>query len=72
MTPRPWKIAYRAAALEPDNALLETRIRAAQEVMMARLLELFSTQENRGEVRAIEKALRTLVVIKWERLKRAA
>jgi hypothetical protein len=72
MTPSLWKIAYRAAALEPDNALLETRIRAAQEVMMARLLELLSTQENRSEVRAIEKALRTLVVIKWERLKRAA
>jgi hypothetical protein len=36
------------------------------------LLELSSTQENRGEIRAIEKALRTLAVIKWERLGRAA
>jgi hypothetical protein len=68
----PWKVAYRAAALEPDNALLEKRIAAAQEVMMTRLIELFSTQTNRSEIRAIEKALRTLVVIKWERLGRAA
>jgi hypothetical protein len=67
-----WKIAYRAAALEPNNARLEKRISAAQKVMMARLLELSSTQENRGEIRAIEKALRTLAVIKWERLGRAA
>ncbi len=72
MAPSPWKTAYRAAALEPHNALLEERINAAQQVMMARLIELFSTQENRSEIRAIENALRTLAVIKWERLGRAA
>jgi hypothetical protein len=72
MAPSPWKMAYRVAALEPNNALLEERISAAQQVMMARLIELFSTQENRSEIRAIEKALRTLAVIKWERLGRAA
>ena len=68
----PWKMAYRAAALKPDNGLLEKRISAAQEAMIARLLELSATQENRGEIRAIDKALRTLAVIKWERLGRAA
>ena len=72
MAPSTWKTAYRAAALEPNNALLEKRISAAQQVMMARLIELLSTQENRSEIRAIEKALRTLAVIKWERLGRAA
>jgi hypothetical protein len=68
MAPSPWRLAYRAAALEPDNARLEKRIKAAQDLMMLRLLELFNTQENRSEIRAIEKALRTLSVIKWERL----
>ena len=64
--------AYRAVALEPNNARLKKRISAAQEAMMARLLEMRGTQEHRGEIRAIEKALRTLAVIKWERLGRAA
>jgi hypothetical protein len=72
MAPAPWKIAYRAAALESDNALLENRIKAAQDLMMSRLLELFDTHADRSEIRAIEKALRTLSVIKWERLGRAA
>jgi hypothetical protein len=67
-----WKMAYRAAVLEPNNALLEKRISAAQKVMMARWFELIGTQKNRGEIRAIEKARRTLAVIKWERLRRAA
>jgi len=40
--------------------------------MVTRLLELRAGQENRSEIRAIEKALRTLAVIKWERLSRAA
>ncbi len=72
MVPSAWKIAYRAATLESDSAQLGMRITTAQEAMMARLLELSSTQENRSEIRAIEKALRTLAVIKWERLGRAA
>jgi hypothetical protein len=72
MAPSPWKVAYRAAALKPDNALLEKRISAAQEVMMKRLVELCSTQGDRSEIRAIEKAFRTLAIIKWERLGRAA
>jgi len=72
MAPSTWKMAYRAVALEPNNARLKKRISAAQEAMMARLLEMRGTQEHRGEIRAIEKALRTLAVIKWERLGRAA
>ena len=57
MAPTLWKMAYRAAALELDNALLEKRITTAQEAMIARLLELSATKENRSEIRAIEKAL---------------
>ncbi len=72
MAPRPWKIAYRTAASESNNTLLGKRISAAQEAMVTRLLELRAGQENRSEIRAIEKALRTLAVIKWERLSRAA
>ncbi len=72
MAPSPWRIAYRAAALEPDNARLEERVKAAQAVMMSRLVELVSSQGDRSEIRAIEKGLRTLVVIKWERLGRSA
>jgi hypothetical protein len=44
-----WKVAYRAAALEPKNALPEKSISAAQEAMMARLLELINTQENKAK-----------------------
>jgi hypothetical protein len=72
MAPSPWKIAYRAAVLEPNNALLEKRIAAAQDLMMTRRLELIGIQKKRSEIRSIEKALRTLAVIKWERLGRAA
>jgi hypothetical protein len=72
MAPNPWKVADRAAALEPDNALLEERISAARALMTSRLIELISAQKHLGEIRAIHKALRTLAVIKWERLGRAA
>jgi len=34
MATRPWKIAYRAAALESNKALLEKRITVAQDVLM--------------------------------------
>jgi len=40
--------------------------------MMTRRLELIGIQKKRSEIRSIEKALRTLAVIKWERLGRAA
>ena len=72
MAPSPWKVAYRAVALEPDNALLEKRISTARALMTSRLIELISAQKNLGELRAIHKALKTLVVIEWERLGRAA
>ena len=72
MAPSAWKIAYRAAILEPNKALLEKRIAAAQDLMMTRRLELIGIQKKRSEIRSIEKALRTLAVIKWERLGRAA
>jgi hypothetical protein len=72
MAPSPWKVAYRAAALEPDDALLEKRISTARALMTSRLIELISAQKNIGEIRAIQKALKTLVAIKWERLGRAA
>ncbi len=52
--------------------LLEKRIGAAQKVMTARWLELIGTQKNRSEIGGVEKARRTLTVIKWERLGRAA
>lgn len=68
----PWKAAYRAAALESNKALLEKRITLAQEVLMTRLRALTGAEEQRSEIRAIEKALKTLAVIKWERLGRAA
>jgi len=67
-----WKVAYKAAVLEPNSILLDNRISAAQEVMMQRLRELNGSQKNRGEIRAIQKAIRTLAVIKWERLGPAA
>jgi hypothetical protein len=63
-----WKKIYRAAALEANNAGLEGRIGEAQRTLMGRLLELSSSQEDRVEVGAIEKALRTLWTIKSERL----
>jgi hypothetical protein len=67
-----WRMAYRAAVLEPNKALLEERITAAQRAMMQRLTELAGAQEDRSEIRSIEKSLRNLVVIKWERLGRTA
>ena len=72
MATRSWKVAYRAATSETDNSLLEKRISAAREAMMTRLITLTDTPENKSEIRAIEKALRTLQVIKWERLGRSS
>jgi len=63
-----WKIAYKAAAMEPNNALLENKISTAQEVMLERLRELNGSQKNRSEIRAIQKAIRTLAVVKWEKV----
>jgi hypothetical protein len=67
-----WRMTYRAAVLEPNKALLEERITAAQRAMMQRLTELAGALEDRSEIRSIEKGLRNLVVIKWERLGRTA
>jgi len=72
MATRPWKMAYRAAALESNKAILEKRISVAQEALMTRLIALTGSEEQRSEIRDIERALRTLLVIKFERLGRVA
>jgi hypothetical protein len=72
MATRPWKMVYRAAALETNKDLLEKRITVAQEALLDRLTTLTSAKENLSEIRAIQKALRNLLVIKFERLGRAA
>jgi len=65
-------MVYRAAALETNKDLLEKRITVAQEALLNRLTTLTRAKENWSEIRAIEKALRNLLVIKFERLGRAA
>jgi hypothetical protein len=56
-----------STALEPDDALLEKRISTARALMTSRLIELISARKNIGEIRAIQKALTTLVAIKYDR-----
>jgi hypothetical protein len=67
MVTHPWKMVYRAAALETNEGLLGKRITVAQEALMTRLTTLTGAEENWSEIRAIEKALRNLLVIKFER-----
>lgn len=66
--PYSWEEAYKAALLEPDNALLEKRIRAAEEVLVSRWLELTNLHEYGGELQALVDALKGLRHLKQERV----
>jgi hypothetical protein len=64
----PWEKSYIATVLEADNARLPERIKEAEETLSVRSLNLKDNAENEAELQAIEDALRTLAVLKRERL----
>jgi hypothetical protein len=64
----PWEKLYIATVLEADNARLPERVKEAEETLSVRSLKLKDSAENEAELRAIEDALRTLAVLKRERL----
>jgi hypothetical protein len=66
--PYSWEEVYEAAVLEPDNALLEQRIRKAEEVLVTRWLELTNRNEHGFEIEAIVSALKAVRILKRERL----
>ncbi len=67
--PCSWEEVYQAAVLEPDNALLEQRIRAAEEALLTRWLEVTNHHGHRVEIQAIVDAIKGLRVLKQERLR---
>jgi len=64
----PWEKLYIATVLEADNARLPERVKEAEETLSVRSLNLKDSAENEAELQAIEDALRTLAVLKRERL----
>jgi hypothetical protein len=67
--PCSWEEVYQAAVLEPDNALLEPRIRAAEEALLTRWLEVTKDHDHRVEIQAIVDAIKGLRILKRERLR---
>jgi hypothetical protein len=67
--PYSWEEVYKAAVLEPDNTLLEQRIRKAEEVLVTRWLELTNRNEHGFEIEAIVSALKAVRTLKRERLR---
>jgi hypothetical protein len=67
--PCSWEEVYQAAVLEPDNALLEPRIRAAEEALLTRWLEVTKDHDYRVEIQAIVDAIKGLRILKRERLR---
>ena len=67
--PYSWEEVYKAAVLETDNALLEQRIRKAEELLVTRWLELTNRDEHGFEIEAIVSALRAIRTLKRERLR---
>lgn len=63
-----WEEVYKAV-LEPDNALLEQRIRVAEEALLIRWLDMTTRQEHRVEMQAIMDAFIALRNLKRERLR---
>ena len=55
--------------METDNALLEQRIRKAEELLVTRWLELTNRDEHGFEIEAIVSALRAIRTLKRERLR---
>ncbi len=62
-----WEEVYKAV-LEPDNALLEQRIRVAEDALLTRWLEMTTRHEHKVEIQAIVDAMMTLRNLKRERL----
>jgi len=62
-----WEDVCTAATLETDYARIEERIRAAEDTLMARLLELPKSPEHLPEIKALEDALKAMVNLKQER-----
>jgi len=67
--PCSWEEVYKAAVLEPDNALLEQRIRAAEEALLTRWLEVTNHHDHRVEIQGIVDAIKGLQILKRERLR---
>jgi hypothetical protein len=63
-----WEDVFTAAVLEPDDALLEQRIRVAEEALLTRWLEMTIRHEHRVEIQAIVDAMTGLRDLKRERL----
>jgi hypothetical protein len=55
-----WQIAYRDALLETSPARMAAKIRAAEEIVEARLKELMHSADGSVERQALEDALRAL------------
>jgi hypothetical protein len=68
--PYSWEELYRAAVLEPDDALLEQRIEVAEGALLTRWLELTNRHEHRVEIQAIVNATLALRDLKRERLRK--
>jgi len=66
--PYSWEEVYKAV-LEPDNALLEQRIRVAEDALLTRWLEITTRHEHKVEIQAIVDAMMTLRNLKRERLR---
>jgi uncharacterized protein (UPF0128 family) len=64
----PWQKVYKAAALEPDNTRLVGRIVTAEGTLMARFLQLSNREEDEVEISALEKAIKTIRILKKKRL----
>ena len=62
-----WEEVCTAAALETDHARIKERIRAAEETLMKRLLELPRSPEHLREIKALEDALTAMMNLKQER-----
>jgi hypothetical protein len=64
----PWQKVYKAAALEADKTRLVDRIETAEGTLMARFLELSNREEAEVEINALEKAIKTIRILKKKRL----
>ncbi len=64
----PWQKVYKAAALESDKTRLVDRIATAEGALMARFLRLSSREDDEVEINALEKAIKTIRILKKKRL----
>jgi hypothetical protein len=63
-----WQTAYEAVVLEVDDSKLDEKVKDAEEAILGRFNELNGIPEHSKEVKALQRAIEALEVLRKERL----